>query len=271
MMRENVCCTLRISAVSSGPSSTTSGASSMRGDEVGLLGDPARSMRTRWPPWTRIRSVPVGHLEHARDGADDADVVELLGPGRLGSGSRLATITSMRSPRQHVVDELDRALLADRQRRQRVGERDGVAQRQDRQRRPGSGGAPSATRARAVADGLDVDAHGSPRPRRRGGARLDRDAARVRRLARAAARREHAVVVDRLARARRRRRRRARPRAGTARARSRAAGRRAPRRRPAAAGGRRGSARGRGSRARARPGRCRRGRRGRPRAAGRPT
>ena len=67
--------------------------------------------------------------------------------------------------RQHVVDELDRALLADRQRRQRVGERDGVAQRQHRQEVGHRRGA-HLHRAGAVAERLDVDGHSPALPAR---------------------------------------------------------------------------------------------------------
>ena len=57
------------------------------------------------------------------------------GPGFSISPSRDATIASIRLPLEHVVHELDRALLSDRQRRERLGERNAVAQRQDRQHR----------------------------------------------------------------------------------------------------------------------------------------
>ena len=57
----NVSWTLRISAVSSGPSSTTSGSSSTLAVRYGAV--PSHSLiRTRWPPWTRIRSEPSGTL-----------------------------------------------------------------------------------------------------------------------------------------------------------------------------------------------------------------
>ena len=71
-------------------------------------------------------------------------------------------MTSIRSPVEHVVDELDRAVLADRQRRQRVRVGDGVAQRQDRQRAP------------AAAAGARPASRSPVRP-------ADRDGARTRR------------------------------------------------------------------------------------------
>ena len=78
---------------------------------------------------------PVGHLEHARHDAGDADRVQLLGPGLLRVGVAAGDHHEPAVGGQHVVDQRDRARLADGQRRQRVRERDGVAQRQDRKRR----------------------------------------------------------------------------------------------------------------------------------------
>ena len=75
----------------------------------------------------------VGHLHHPGDGPGDADAVEVVGAGRVVLG------VPRRDHRQHpvagedVVDEVDRALLADRERRQRVGVGDRLPQREDRQ------------------------------------------------------------------------------------------------------------------------------------------
>ena len=67
-------------------------------DEVRLGGhEVARAARAA-PPCTRIRSVPSGHLDHARHRAGHAHPVEVVGPRRLDLGSFEATITSMRSP-----------------------------------------------------------------------------------------------------------------------------------------------------------------------------
>jgi hypothetical protein len=74
----------------------------------------------------------VRHLEHAGNGAGHADVVELRGPGRLHLGLTAGHHDQHPVAGQHVVDQPDRALLADRQRAQRVGIADGVAQREDR-------------------------------------------------------------------------------------------------------------------------------------------
>ncbi len=144
---------------------------------------PSRVTRTRWAPWTSIAQRAVGHPDHARDGADDADARR--GPSGAGCSSRAlreATMTSMRSPPSDVVDEPDRALLPDGERRQRVGERDGLAQRQHRQHRrepaawrprgrparppPGAGPRSRARPAVAVARARTVDRH---RPRRGSG------------------------------------------------------------------------------------------------------
>ena len=85
------------------------------GGEIGLLGrpllDPYALAALDEDP-----QAAVGHLEHARDHAGDADVVQLVGPGRLSL--RLAAGDHHEHPvaDQHVVDEPDRALLPDRQR-----------------------------------------------------------------------------------------------------------------------------------------------------------
>ncbi len=103
------------------------------GDEVGLL------RRERVQAHARAgldedAQRPVGHLEHARDRADDADREELLGTRRLGLRIAARDHHEHPVPAEHVVDQPDRPLLADRERRERVGERDGVAQRQHRER-----------------------------------------------------------------------------------------------------------------------------------------
>ena len=72
------------------------------------------------------------HLVHDRGGPDLVEVV----PAGL-----LCVLVADRDEREqplaggHVVDELDRALLADRERRDRLREDDGLLQRQDRQDR----------------------------------------------------------------------------------------------------------------------------------------
>ena len=202
-------------------------------DDVGQLGRHARrgtAARASSPrPHARagLHEDPqraVGHLEHARDRAGHADVVELVGPGRLQLGVAAGDHREHAVAAEHVVDQADRALLADRERRQRVREGDGVAQRQDRQR-GGSSAAADRDLLAAGARGGDLD-HAS-RPRGWIGTVRGR-----RRARRAAARRSGCRPRRSPSRRRRRRRRRARRRGGTARAGPRSAGRGAPRRRP---------------------------------------
>ena len=103
-------------------------------DEVGRLARERLQADPR-PGLDQDPQRPVGDLEHARDRADDADGVQLVGPRRVDLRIARGDQREHAVGAEHVVDELDRALLPDRQRRQRVGERDRVAQREDRQRR----------------------------------------------------------------------------------------------------------------------------------------
>ena len=129
-MLVNVCWTLRVSASSSVDSAgTTSGSSLMRADEVGLLADPLVDLHAL-AALDEDAHRPVGHLEHARDRADDADVVELIGAGRLDLGVARGDHHEQAVAAEDVVDEADRALLADGERRDRVGQRHRLAQRQ---------------------------------------------------------------------------------------------------------------------------------------------
>ena len=128
----NVCWTLRISAVSSGPSSIDVGQLGDAGGQVGLGADPLLDAHAL----AALDEDPqraVRHLEHARDHAGDADVVELLGAGRVDVGLAAGDHHQHPVADQHVVDEPDRAVLPDRQRRQRVGVGDRVAEREDGQ------------------------------------------------------------------------------------------------------------------------------------------
>ena len=78
---------------------------------------------------------PVGHADHLVDDRRRADVVEIVEAGRL----RLLVLDG--DERQQplagddVVDQLDRALLSDRERRHRLREDDRLLQRQHRQDR----------------------------------------------------------------------------------------------------------------------------------------
>ena len=98
---------------------------------------PRRSTRrcfTRCPAWTRIRRLPSGTLSMRATTPATPTVCSWSGPGVSRSGSLRAEHHEHPVAGQHVVDELDRALLADRQRRQRVRVGDRVAERQDRER-----------------------------------------------------------------------------------------------------------------------------------------
>ena len=133
MISLNVRWTLAVSARSSGPSSSTSGSSWIRANEVGIGGGELVQLDPLGP----LHQDPdraVGDLEHPGDDAGHADPLELLGAGllqlRIGGGDH----DERPIAGEHVVDQPDRALLADRQRRQRPRVGDHVAQRQDRQR-----------------------------------------------------------------------------------------------------------------------------------------
>ena len=112
-------------------------------DLVGQLGDLRHQVGLLAHPLVDLHALAgldedpqraVGDLEHARDDARHADGVQLVGPGRLEVRVQRAEHDQHAIAGQDVVDELDRAVLADRQRRQRVRVGDGVAQRQDGQR-----------------------------------------------------------------------------------------------------------------------------------------
>ncbi len=102
------------------------------GHQVGLLGD----VGTEPDPLRALDEDAqgvVGHLDHPRDDADDADLVEVVRAGLVVFGVASGNHDQHPVGTEYVIDELDRALLADRQRRQRLREGDGVAQRQHRQ------------------------------------------------------------------------------------------------------------------------------------------
>ena len=65
----------------------------------------------------------VGHLHHPGDGPGDADVVEVVGAGRVVLGVPRGDHRQHPVAGEDVVDEVDRALLADRERRQGVRDR----------------------------------------------------------------------------------------------------------------------------------------------------
>ena len=149
MICENVLCTLRSSASSSGEGSTSSGSSSIWATRYGSVCDELAELARAGAPCTRMRSVPSGTLIMRATVAGHAHVVELVGAGLLDLGVARGDHHEHPVAAQHVVHELDRALLADRQRGERVGEGHGVLQRQHRQRR-------RAARRRRRAPGLAV-------------------------------------------------------------------------------------------------------------------
>jgi hypothetical protein len=99
---------------------------------------------------------PVGHLHHPHDGAGDAVLVEVVGARLLDLGVARGDHREHPLAAQHVVDELDRALLAYRERGERLREGDGVLERQDRQ--PGRQRAPD-RHVLGLARRRDVDRH----------------------------------------------------------------------------------------------------------------
>ena len=78
---------------------------------------------------------PVGNLDHLVDDCGGADLVEVVPAGLVGLGVLHGDEREQAVARDDVLDELDRALLSDRERRHGFREDDRVLQRQDRQRR----------------------------------------------------------------------------------------------------------------------------------------
>ena len=137
-------------------------------EHVGQLGDARREVGLGAEPLLDPHALaaldedpqrPVRHLEHARDHPGHADVVELVGSRRLLVGLAAGDHHQHPVADEDVVDELHRALLADRERRQAVGVGDRVAQREHGQRARGelahscSGAWIGTVRARAGASG----------------------------------------------------------------------------------------------------------------------
>ncbi len=103
------------------------------GDQVGVLGDVVVDP----DPLAALdedAEGPVGDLHHPRHRAGDPDLVQVVGPGGVVLGILRGDHRQQPIAREHVVDQLDRALLADRERGQGVGEGDRLAQRQHGQR-----------------------------------------------------------------------------------------------------------------------------------------
>ena len=133
MISEKVRCTLRVSASSSGLLLDHVGELGDPRDEVGLVGhigaeaDPLRGLH-------EDAERAVGDLQHAGDDAGDADVIEVVGARRVQLGVAGGDHDQHPVGAQHVVDELDRALLPHRERGHRFREGDHLPQRQHRER-----------------------------------------------------------------------------------------------------------------------------------------
>ena len=74
---------------------------------------------------------PVGHADHLVDDRCSADLVEIVPAGDLGFVVAHGDEREQPVAPDDVVDQLDRALLADRERRHRLREDHGLLQRQD--------------------------------------------------------------------------------------------------------------------------------------------
>ncbi len=97
---------------------------------------------------------PVGHLDHLVDDGDGADAVEVVPAGRVRVLVLDGEECEHALTRDHVVDQPDRSLLADRERCHRLGEDDGLLQWQNRQAEPvGSGLAHAGPRTTITAAG----------------------------------------------------------------------------------------------------------------------
>jgi hypothetical protein len=126
-----------------------------RGDDlVGHLGDAGDEVRLGGDEVAELDPLPaldedahraVGHFQHPGHHADDAHAIEVVRPGLLLLRVLRRDHDEHPVAAEHVVQQLDRALLADGEGHHRVGERNAVAQRKDRQ----------CLRER----GLDVDLH----------------------------------------------------------------------------------------------------------------
>ena len=101
--------------------------------QVGLLGDVGAEPHPLRPLDEDAQS-PVGDFQHAGDDADHADLVQPVRARLLVLGVARGDHDQHAIGAEHVVDQLDRALLADGERGQRLREGDRLAQRQDRQR-----------------------------------------------------------------------------------------------------------------------------------------
>ncbi len=116
--------TFRVSASTSGVSASSSGSSSNVADQVRVLGDPLAEPDPLQPP-DEDPQRPVGHLDHLVDHAPPCRRRRCRpSPGRSIDASRAVTSAEQTVAGDDVVDQLDRPLLADRERARRLREDD---------------------------------------------------------------------------------------------------------------------------------------------------
>ncbi len=104
-----------------------------RRDQVGLGGDEAAEADPLGP-LDEDPDRAVRDLQHPGDDAGDADPLDVVGTGLVQLGVLGGDHDEAAVAGEDVVDQLDRALLADRERGQRSRVGDHVAKRQDRER-----------------------------------------------------------------------------------------------------------------------------------------
>ena len=136
----NVCCTLRVNAVSSGVGMTTSGGSAISATRYGSVDDPA----ARPGPVDRPGSAP-GACRRARGSSARLhrrrrSSEEIPGRRHLDLGVPARDHRNRAIASQHVVDQLDAPLLTHVERDQHLRERDGVPS--GAARRPACGNSP---------------------------------------------------------------------------------------------------------------------------------
>jgi hypothetical protein len=102
------------------------------GDQVRLVGDVADDSDPL-EAGDEDPERPVGDLHHLLDRRDRPDLVQVVPAGLLDVVLHRHEGEQALVARDDVVDELDRALLPDRERRPRVREDDGLLQREDRE------------------------------------------------------------------------------------------------------------------------------------------
>ena len=99
------------------------------GDQVRLGPHPAHDPDAR-AALDQNAQRAVGDADHPRHHAENADVVQIVGGGRLGVGVAARHHRDRAIAPEHLVDQLDAPRLADVERDEHVRERDRVPQRQ---------------------------------------------------------------------------------------------------------------------------------------------